>query len=221
MTSGYTFFSKNISQEVKLSDVIDEVTTVLCARCNCFADVQNAEFRNCQRYDQDFVIFCGQLFAPLKTSAEDLLFILGNWVAEGPTIKITDANINSNCQPSEAYADACVQPAKITTSHSTPTVIPRPTTTTTTNGIYSCLNNISNSVRPTTTTTTNIIYSCPTNITSVVVFVPQITSTKEGVPLYAIPLTALVCFFFGVLLTCTLGGPLGYIMLKKRLEHLG
>ena len=65
--------------------------------------------------DQDFVIFRGQLFAPLNTSAEYLLSKLDDWVEEGPRIKITDASINSKCRAFEAYADTCIQPAVTTT----------------------------------------------------------------------------------------------------------
>lgn len=69
-------------------------------------------------YDQDFVIFRGQLFAPPDTSAEDLLSKLNDWVGEGPTIKITDADINFECSPLEDYADTCVQPAETSTNDS-------------------------------------------------------------------------------------------------------
>ena len=78
-------------------------------------------------YDQDFVIFRGQLFAPPATSAEDLLSKLNDWVGEGPRIKITDADINSKCSPWEDYADTCVQLTETATYTS---VLPIVTTTT-------------------------------------------------------------------------------------------
>ena len=107
-------FPKNADQDTKLSDVIDEITATLYARCNCSSDVQKGEFL-CPMQDQDFVIFRGQLFAPLNTSAEYLLSKLDDWVAEGPRIKITDATINSKCRTFETYADTCIQPAVTTT----------------------------------------------------------------------------------------------------------
>ena len=101
------------------------MTTTLYARCNCSTVVQRAEFL-CLDHDQDFVIFRGQLFAPLTTSAEDLLSILDDWVVEGPTVRITDTDINSNCRPSEPFQDTCVQPAETTVFTFPMTTTPRP-----------------------------------------------------------------------------------------------
>lgn len=108
--------------ESKLTDITSQIEQMLNAYCNCESHIQKSEF-HCQSEVHDSVIFRGQLFSPAdnvaeSTSAEMLLSVLDQLITKGSSIDIENEKpINSNCKPSQNFADdpACTMPTTTTT----------------------------------------------------------------------------------------------------------
>ena len=105
-------------------DTTTELEGVVSELCACDVQIHKSEF-DCQMDDQDFVLFRGQLFAPVTFSAEYLLLLLEDWVQNGATLTFTESNtVNSDCKPAEMFAQSseCVtsteRPIVDTTSES-------------------------------------------------------------------------------------------------------